>query len=162
MTAKKVFEIGETAPAFTLPNQVGKEIKLSDYKNRWVVLYFYPKDDTPGCTTEACEFTDNIWSFAKLGTDVLGVSPDSPEKHRAFIAKYKLQVTLLSDPDHTVMEKYGAWGVKKMYGRDVVGVIRSTCIIDAKGKIAHIWTAVKAAGHAEKVKDKLAELTSRG
>ncbi len=162
MTDGVSIEIGTTAPAFTLPDSHGKKVKLSDYKGRWVVLYFYPKDDTPGCTTEACEFTDNIRSFDKLDTSVLGISPDNSEKHRAFITKYNLKVTLLSDPEHTIMEKYGAWGVKKMYGREVTGVIRSTFIIDPKGKIAHAWKAVTAAGHAVKVKEKLIELTGRG
>lgn len=161
MIKEIVIEIGDTAPAFVLPNQDGQKIKLADYKNRWVVLYFYPKDDTPGCTTEACEFTDNIRLFDKLDATILGVSPDTPERHRAFIAKYNLKVTLLSDPEHAAMEKYGAWGVKKMYGRDVTGVIRSTYIIDPKGKVAHVWKAVKAAGHAQKVKEKLIELTEQ-
>ncbi len=159
MAETKTATAGNTAPAFTLPNQDEEKIKLSDYKGRWVVLYFYPKDDTPGCTTEACEFTDNIRSFDKLDATVIGISPDTPEKHRAFIKKYKLKVTLLSDPEHKTMAKYGAWGIKKMYGKEVTGVIRSTFIIDPKGKVAHAWKAVKAAGHAAKVKEKLEELT---
>ena len=158
MAETKDATIGTTAPAFTLPNQDDEKVKLSDYKDRWVVLYFYPKDDTPGCTTEACEFTDNIRSFDKLDTTVIGISPDTPEKHRAFIKKYKLKVTLLSDPEHKIMANYGAWGIKKMYGKEVTGVIRSTFIIDPKGKVAHAWKAVKAAGHAAKVKEKLEEL----
>ncbi len=159
MTETKTVTSGNAAPAFTLPNQDGEQTKLSDYMGRWLILYFYPKDDTPGCTTEACEFTDNIRSFDKLDATVVGISPDTPEKHRAFIKKYNLKVTLLSDPEHKTMAKYGAWGVKKMYGREVTGVIRSTFLIDPKGKVAHAWNAVKAAGHAAKVKEKLEELT---
>jgi peroxiredoxin Q/BCP len=123
-----------------------------------VVLYFYPKDDTPGCTTEACEFTDGIADFKGLNAVVLGCSPDSPEKHRKFIAKHNLSVRLLSDPDHKAMEAYGAWGEKNMYGRVTVGVIRSTVIIDPEGRIAHHWKRVKSKGHALKVRERLEKL----
>jgi peroxiredoxin Q/BCP len=122
------------------------------------VLYFYPKDDTPGCTTEACEFTDGITGFERLDAVVLGCSPDRPEKHRRFIAKYGLQLRLLSDPDHAVMEAYGAWGEKKMYGRVTVGVIRSTVIVDPDGMIAHRWKRLKVKGHAAKVRERLEQL----
>ena len=151
-------EVGKKAPAFTLPNQDGEKVALSGLGGKWVVLYFYPKDDTPGCTTEACEFTAGIKGFEKLDAVVLGVSPDSAEKHRKFIAKYKLKVTLLSDEKKTVMEKYGAWGEKVLYGKKSTGVIRSTVIIDPAGRIAHRWAKVRAAGHADKVREVLAGL----
>ena len=150
--------VGKKPPPFALANQDGEKVRIGDFAGRWVVLYFYPKDDTPGCTTEACDFTDGLKDFEKLDAVVLGCSPDSPESHRKFIAKYKLKVTLLSDPDHTAMEKYGAWGEKVLYGRKSVGVIRSTVLIDPAGKVAHHWPKVRAAGHAEAVKAKLAEL----
>lgn len=155
-TAK--LEVGAKAPAFTLKNQDDEKTALKDFAGQWVVLYFYPKDDTPGCTTEACEFTTNLKQFEKIGATVLGVSADDAASHRAFIDKYKLKFPLLSDPDNTVMTKYGAYGTKMMYGKEVVGVIRSTFLIDPQGKIAHAWPKVKAAGHAEKVAEKLAAL----
>jgi peroxiredoxin Q/BCP len=151
-------EVGRPAPTFTLPDQDEKTLSLSDLEGSWVVLYFYPRDDTPGCTTEACEFTEGIEAFRGLDAVVLGCSPDSPEKHRKFIAKYDLDLRLLSDPEHGVMEAYGAWGEKKMYGRTSMGVIRSTVLIDPKGKVAHHWPRVKAKGHAAKVQEKLQEL----
>jgi peroxiredoxin Q/BCP len=122
------------------------------------VLYFYPKDDTPGCTTEACEFTDGIEAFAGLEAEVLGCSPDSPASHRKFMTKHGLKVRLLSDPEHAVMVRYGAWGEKTMYGKKTTGAIRSTVLIDPAGRVAHRWPNVKAAGHAERVREKLTEL----
>jgi len=157
MTASKI-EVGHKAPAFKLEDQDETTVSLSELKGRWVVLYFYPKDDTPGCTTEACEFTDGIAEFEGLNAVVLGCSPDSPEKHRDFIAKHLLGVRLLSDPEHEVMETYGAWGEKNMYGRVTVGVIRSTVIIDPEGRVAHHWKRVKSKGHAAKVRERLAQL----
>ena len=151
-------EIGKKAPAFTLTDHDGKKRKLSEFAGRWVVLYFYPKDDTPGCTTQACEFTAGIADFDGLDAVVLGVSPDDDASHRKFIAKHALKLTLLSDPDHAVMEKYGAWGEKTLYGKQSVGVIRSTTLIDPSGKVAWHWGKVQAAGHAEKVRAKLEEL----
>jgi len=156
--SKNSLEVGDQAPAFRLPDQDGVEVSLADYSGQWLVLYFYPKDDTPGCTTEACEFTEGIEAFKGLKAVVLGCSPDSPEKHRKFIEKYGLAVRLLSDPDHLAMEPYGAWGEKNMYGKVTVGVIRSTVIIDPKGRVAHRWKRVKAKGHAAKVREKLEEL----
>lgn len=150
--------VGKKAPAFAAKNQDDEVVRLADLKGQWVVLYFYPKDDTPGCTTEACEFTASIKDFEKLDAVVLGVSPDSTERHRKFIAKYKLKVSLLSDPEHELLEPYGAWGDKKLYGRSFVGVIRSTVIINPEGKIARHWPKVKAAGHAEEVRATLREL----
>jgi peroxiredoxin Q/BCP len=153
-----MIEVGEKAPAFTLKNQDDERVRLSDRKGEWIVLYFYPRDDTPGCTTEACDFTSSLKAFEALGATVLGCSPDTTESHRKFVKKYRLEVTLLSDADHKVMEKYGAWGEKNMYGRTVTGVIRSTVLIDPAGKVAHHWPKVKAQGHAEQVREKLAEL----
>ncbi len=152
--------IGTKAPAFTLPDQDEKSVKLSEYKGRWLVLYFYPNDDTPGCTTEACDFTSGLKDFEKLDATVVGCSPNTPESHRKFIAKYKLKVRLLSDPSHEVMEAYGAWGEKVLYGRKSVGVIRSTVIISPDGKVAHHWARVKSAGHAAAVQAKLKELSA--
>jgi peroxiredoxin Q/BCP len=153
-------EVGKKAPAFTLQDEGGSKVKLSDLAGQWVVLYFYPKDDTPGCTVEACEFTSGLAGFEKLDATVFGCSRDTAESHRKFIAKYKLKVKLLSDPDHQVMELYGAWGEKSNYGKKSMGVIRSTVLIDPAGKVAYRWPTVKAAGHAEKVAEKLAELAA--
>ena len=153
-----MIEVGRKPPAFTLLNQDDEKIRLADLAGRWVVLYFYPKDDTPGCTTQACDFSAGIRAFGKLDAVILGCSPDSPESHRAFIAKHKLKVDLLSDPSHRTMEKYGAWGEKNMYGKVVEGVIRSTVIIDPDGRVAHHYKRARAKGHAEAVKKKLDEL----
>ena len=149
---------GSKAPAFTLRDHAGTSQKLSDYAGRWVVLYFYPKADTPGCTTEACEFTESIRDVEKMDATVMGVSPDDPDALKKFADKHKLKVTLLSDPDHKVMDKYGAWGEKNMYGKITEGVIRSTVIVDPRGKVAHHWRKVQAKGHAAKVAEKLSEL----
>ena len=142
---------GKKAPPFTLPDEMGNKIKLTDSLGQWVILYFYPKDDTPGCTIEACDFTTVLKSFQKLNALVYGCSPDSSQSHRNFIEKYKLKITLLSDPSHTVMQKYGAWGEKNMYGKISHGVIRSTVLIDPNGTIAKHWKRVQTKGHAEKV-----------
>ena len=150
--------VGAKAPAFKLQDQDGVDVSSAELRGRWVVLYFYPRDDTPGCTTEACEFTEGIEAFRGLEAEVLGCSPDSPEKHRKFIAKHDLAVRLLSDPEHSVMEAYGAWGEKSMYGRTTMGVIRSTVLIDPEGRVAHHWPRVKAKGHAAKVRERLEEL----
>jgi thioredoxin-dependent peroxiredoxin len=158
---KDVLEVGTEAPHFTLPDQDGRAVSLSGFAGTWVVLYFYPKDDTPGCTTEACEFTSGIAAFSGLDAVVLGCSADPPESHRKFIAKYGLGVRLLSDPDHAVMRAYGAWGEKSLYGRTSMGVIRSTVLIDPRGKVAYHWPSVKAAGHADTVRKKLTELRAR-
>ena len=150
--------VGKAAPGFALKNQDDETVKLGDFAGKWLVLYFYPKDDTPGCTIEACDFTAGLKDFEKLDAVVLGCSPDSPESHRKFIAKYKLKVGLLSDPEHTVLLKYGAWGEKNLYGKVSMGVLRSTVIIDPAGKVAHHWPKVSAKGHAEAVRETLAEL----
>ena len=151
-------EAGSKAPDFTLLTHDGTKLKLSSLKGTPVVLYFYPKDDTPGCTKEACGFRDAKAKLAKQGAVVLGVSPDTPASHEKFRAKYKLPFTLLCDPDHTVAEKYGAWREKNMYGKKSMGIARSTFIIDAAGKVAKVFKAVKPDGHAEQVLAALAEL----
>jgi len=152
--------IGKPAPAFALPDHNGKKTTLSSMKGRWVVLYFYPKDDTPGCTVEACEFTSGLRGFDRLDATVFGCSPDTSESHKKFIAKHALAITLLSDQDHAVHASYGAWGEKVLHGKKSVGVIRSTVLIDPKGNVAHHWQKVKAEGHAEAVRAKLAELAA--
>ena len=147
-----------TAPAFCVPNQDNVEICLRDLKGKWVVLYFYPKDNTPGCTTEACGFTESILDFENLDAIILGVSPDSVKKHQNFIAKKDLKITLLSDENKTVLNAYKAWGLKKLYGKEYEGVIRSTYIIDPDGNIAHSWEKVRVKNHIADVKNKLKEL----
>lgn len=142
---------GKKAPAFTLENEKGEKVRLADYAGQWVVLYFYPKDDTPGCTIEAQDFTSDLKAFAKLGATVLGCSPDSVESHQKFIDKYKLRISLLSDPSHKMMGRYDAWGEKNMYGKISQGVIRSTVLIDPKGKVVKHWRRAKAKGHAQAV-----------
>jgi peroxiredoxin Q/BCP len=151
-------EIGRKAPMFTLKDQNEAKVALKDFAGQWVVVYFYPRADTPGCTTEACEFTESIADFQGLSAAIIGISPDVPADLKKFEQKYKLQVQLLSDPDHKVMEKYDAWGEKNMYGKKSMGVKRSTVIIDPQGKVAHRWKSVKAKGHAGKVREKLEEL----
>jgi len=141
----------ELAPDFTLTSDEGEEITLSQFRGRKVVLYFYPKDDTPGCTKEACSFRDDYSLFALKGAVVIGVSPDSASSHQKFRAKYGLPFYLLSDPDHRVAEAYGAWGEKKMYGRTYEGILRSTFVIDEEGKVAKAFRNVKPEGHAQEV-----------
>lgn len=155
-----MIEIGKPAPDFSLKNQADQDVRLSDLEGQWIVLYFYPRDNTPGCTVEACEFTASVEEFAALDAVVLGCSPDTTRKHRNFIDKFDLKISLLSDPDHKVMEEYQAWGEKKMYGRTFMGVKRSTVIIDPSGDVAHHWRSVRAKGHAGKVRDKLEALKS--
>ncbi len=150
--------IGEKAPEFCLPNQDEVEICLRDLKGKWVILYFYPKDNTPGCSTQACDFTASYEDFEDLNGVILGVSPDSPKKHKNFIEKKNLEITLLSDEDKTVLEQYGVWQLKKMMGREYMGVVRTTYIIDPDGIIKKIWNKVKVKGHIEEVKTQLEEL----
>jgi peroxiredoxin Q/BCP len=143
---------GKKAPAFSLEGSDGKKHSLDDYKGKSVVLYFYPKDDTPGCTKEACGFRDQNAALKKSGAVVLGVSKDSLESHNKFAGKYKLPFTLLSDPNAEVMKKYGAFGKKMMYGKEVQGTIRSTVVIGPKGDVLKHWTAVKKAeAHPDEV-----------
>jgi peroxiredoxin Q/BCP len=151
-------EVGDRAPAFTLPDQSGEPVKLSDFKGKAVVLYFYPKDDTPGCTREACSFRDEHSALVKAGAVVLGVSPDSTASHQKFAGKFKLPFPLLADTDHTVSEKYGAWGEKSLYGRKFMGITRSTFLIGKDGNVARVWPKVKVDGHVDEVRKALAEL----
>ncbi len=144
-------EIGDRAPAFTLLDQSGQSVRLKDFAGERVVLYFYPADDTPGCTTEACQFNDEMARFAGLGVKVVGISPDNGATHQRFIAKYGLTFTLLSDPERVVMTAYGAYGEKKLYGKTVTGVIRSTFVIGPTGRVEHAWYGVRANGHAARV-----------
>ena len=145
-------EAGETAPAFTLNDQDGNRVALKNFRGRTVVIFFYPKDNTPGCTKEACGFRDNIRKFDALDTVILGVSPDAADSHVRFIDKFRLHFTLLSDPDRKVMEQYGAWGEKVLYGVKRGGVIRSTTIVGPDGKVLKHWKRVpKAADHPNKV-----------
>ena len=146
---------GDKAPAFTLTDHDGKTVSLSDFKGQQVILYFYPKDDTPGCTKEACQFNDLRQSFADQGAEVLGISPDGAESHQRFRGRYELAIRLLSDPSHEVMERYGAWGEKTLYGRKSLGVIRSTFLISGDGLIERAWYNVRADGHASQVLDVL-------
>ena len=155
-----MLEINQEAPEFCLPNQDDIEICLRDLKGKWVVLYFYPKDNTPGCTTEACDFTQALPDFTDLDAIILGVSADSTKKHRNFIEKKDLAITLLSDEDTSVMQKYGVWQLKKNYGREYMGIVRTTFIIDPDGKIAAVWEKVRVKDHVQKVKEKLKELQS--
>ena len=148
-------EVGKKAPAFTLINQDGEKVSLKDFAGQRVVLYFYPADDTPGCTTEACQFNDELKAFAKLDTVVLGVSPNNEASHIKFREKYGLKFNLLCDPDKKMMERYGAYGEKILYGKTVIGVIRSTFIIGPTGTIERTWYSVKTNGHAAKVLEAL-------
>jgi thioredoxin-dependent peroxiredoxin len=149
----------KSAPAFTLESDAGTMVSLKDFKGQTVVLYFYPKDDTSGCTTEACEFRDLFPRFAKGDAVVLGVSPDPVKSHVKFKKKYDLPFTLLADVDHAVAQKYQVWKEKSMYGRKYMGVERTTFVIGTDGKVKHVFEKVKPAGHAKEVADFLASLT---
>lgn len=150
-------QAGIQAPDFVLPDENGDERKLSEYRGKPLVLYFYPKDDTPGCTTEACNFRDDYSQYEQAGVEILGVSPDSPEKHSKFKKKYQLPFTLLADEDHTVCELYGVWGKKRFRGREYMGVLRTTYLIDSKGEIVKVFENVKPSDHSSEVIEALAE-----
>ena len=150
-----MIEEGKAAPDFELQTDAGETVKLSDFHGRPVVLYFYPKDDTPGCTTEACEFRDAYDVFRERGAEVLGVSPDDVTSHVKFKTKYELPFTLLADPDHEVAEKYGVWGERSYAGKTYMGINRSTFVIDSEGKVARAMLGIKPAGHATEVLDAL-------
>ena len=146
-----VLQVGEKAPAFSLLGSDGKNYSLKDFKGKKIVLYFYPKDDTSGCTKEACSFRDNLSAITKKGAVVIGISPDGIKAHEKFISKYDLNFLLLSDEEKTILQKYGVWKEKSMYGRKYMGVERTTFIIDEKGKISHLFPKVKVDGHTEEV-----------
>jgi len=143
--------VGEKAPEFTLPSTEGKDISLKDFRGKKVVLYFYPKDDTPGCTKESCSFRDNLARVKKKGADVLGVSADPVKSHHKFIEKYSLTFPLLSDEKKDVLKAYDVWKEKAFMGKKYMGIVRTTVIIDEKGKIAHIFSPVKVDGHVDEV-----------
>ena len=155
-------ETGKPAPDFTLRSDSGDTVHLADLRGKPVVVYFYPKDDTPGCTTQACAIRDSWGQFEKAGATVLGISPDSAESHEKFKAKFSLPFPLLADEDHAVAEKYGVWQEKSMYGRKYMGVARTTFIIDAKGRIAMVFEKVKPEDHAIEVAEAIAALNVRG
>ncbi|RKH59330.1 thioredoxin-dependent thiol peroxidase [Corallococcus llansteffanensis] len=144
-------QAGDKAPGFSLPDQSGATVSLSQLKGRHVVLYFYPKDATPGCTTEACDFRDEHSALVKAGAVVLGVSPDSTASHHKFATKQGLPFSLLADPDHAVADAYGVWGEKSLYGRKFMGLIRATFLIGPDGKVLRVWPKVKVAGHVAEV-----------
>ncbi|MCA2711312.1 MAG: thioredoxin-dependent thiol peroxidase [Microcystis sp. M015S2] len=151
-------EVGQKAPEFATPNQRGEISKLADFAGQWLVLYFYPKDNTPGCSTEAIDFTALSPQFQQLNAVILGVSPDSEKSHCRFIEKHNLTIQLLSDPDHQLAEIYQVWGLKKFMGKEYMGIRRATFLIDPRGNIAYIWSNVKVKAHAEAVLKKLEEL----
>ena len=153
-------QIGDQAPDFTLPTDGNGEITLSAFRGQKVILYFYPKDDTPGCTAESCAFRDALPAFESLGTQIIGISKCSVKKHNAFKEKYDLNFPLASDENADTCERYGTWIEKSMYGRKYMGVERSTFLIDAKGRISDIWRKVKVPGHAEKVLDAVKALAN--
>ncbi len=144
-------ETGAKAPSFCLPDQNEKKTDLKDFAGKWVVLYFYPKDNTPGCTAEAVEFTARSKEFEKLGAAIIGVSADSPQSHRAFMEKQKLNLRLLSDADKKTLHAYGVWQKKKMAGREYMGIVRTTCLIAPDGKLVKLWPKVKVKGHIDEV-----------
>ena len=153
-----MIDIGTIAPDFTLPDENGEERKLSDERGKIVVLYFYPRDNTPGCTKEACSLRDSIEDLKGLDAVVIGISPDKSESHRKFIDKFALPFHLLSDIEHSVMEKYGAYGEKMMYGKKTIGVIRTTYIIGKDGKVLKVFRKVNTATHGDDVRKALAEI----
>jgi peroxiredoxin Q/BCP len=155
---KKTLEVGNSAPDFSIINQNGKTIGLDDLSGKWSVIYFYPRDDTPGCTVEAKEFTELNHKFKENGASIYGVSPDNEAKHCKFIDKYDLKIDLLADTEKTMLSDYGVWQEKSMYGKTYMGVVRTTYLINPDGNISEAWPKVKAKGHAEAVLNKLIEL----
>lgn len=164
-----MIEIGQKAPKFCLPDTNGNQVCLNDFQGKWIVVYFYPKDNTSGCTKEAQDFTELKAEFDKLGAVILGISKDTVQSHQKFVSKHNLGLTLLSDPDKQVHRAYGAWGIKKMYGKESEGTIRSTFIVDPQGNIAHTWYKVKVrqkrksgeVKHAQIVLERLRQLMDK-
>lgn len=152
-------QVGQVVPDFTLTAGSGESVTLSQFRGRKVVLYFYPKDMTPTCTEQSCQFRDYNGEFAKYNTVVLGISPDELKAHQKFAAKYELPFPLLSDPDHQAAEKYGVWALKKLYGREYMGIVRSTFLIDEEGRLLRQWRKVKVKGHVEQVLQAVKEHT---
>ena len=150
--------VGDKAPSFELPNQNGNIVKLSDFSDTWLITYFYPRDDTPGCTVEAKEFTELKNKFDENGTVIIGVSPDNEAKHCKFIDKHGLKINLLADCEKSMLSDYGVWQEKSMYGKTYMGVVRTTYLIDPDGNIAGAWTKVKAKGHADAVLKRLIDI----
>ncbi|MEM6751852.1 MAG: thioredoxin-dependent thiol peroxidase [Cyanobacteria bacterium P01_C01_bin.38] len=153
-----ILKVGEKAPSFSAINQDGDLVQLEDFLSNWLILYFYPKDDTPGCTVEAKDFTEYSTQFDALGAKILGVSPDSVKSHCKFINKHNLSIQLASDPEHQLCETYGVWQLKKFMGKEYMGVVRSTFLIAPDGTLAHTWSKVRTKDHVEKVLSKLQEL----
>ena len=153
-----MLEVGDAIPAFCLANQDEEEICFRDIKGRWAVIYFYPRDNTPGCTTEVCDFTEALPNFTNLGAIVLGVSPDTPRKHRNFIEKKELNITLLADEERSLCKDFGVWQLKKNYGKEYMGVVRSTFLIAPDGTLAYKWEKVRVKEHVKAVQEKLEEL----
>jgi thioredoxin-dependent peroxiredoxin len=149
-------EAGDTAPTFSLSDQHGETVRLEDFKGRKLLVYFYPEADTPGCTTQSCDVRDHRQEFAQLGVDVVGISPDRPEKQLAFDEKFSLGFPLLADTDHSVAEEWGTWGEKKLYGKTYIGLTRSSFLIDERGRVQEAWYRVKADQTVPKAKDALA------
>ncbi|KQX61526.1 MULTISPECIES: thioredoxin-dependent thiol peroxidase [unclassified Paenibacillus] len=148
------------APSFTLPASNGKNVSLQDFKGKKLVIYFYPQDNTPTCTQQSCDFRDYNGKFAQLGVEVIGISPDELKAHDKFIAKYELPFLLLSDPDHQVAEKFGVWAWKKLYGREYMGIVRSTFLIDEEGYIVKEWSKVRIKNHVQSVLDAVMALNA--
>ena len=156
---KKTLAAGDPAPDFTLNDKDGTPVTLSDYKGKWVALYFYPRDNTSGCTTEAKDFSALLPAFEKKDATIIGISADSETSHARFAAKHDLTITLLSDPDHQVLESYGVWQKKKMAGREYMGIVRTTFLIDPQSVIREVWNKVKVKAHAETVHETLCQLS---
>jgi thioredoxin-dependent peroxiredoxin len=156
-----MLEEGKQAPAFSLKSDDGEKISLSGFKGKYLVIYFYPRDDTPGCTLEAQAFNKALAQLDRLGAAVVGISKDTLESHCKFRDKYRLKFPLLSDPDGKVIEKYGAWGEKNMYGKKSMGIVRSTVIVDPQGKVAKVFPRVKVAGHVDAVVDTIKKLKTK-
>jgi peroxiredoxin Q/BCP len=144
-------QVQDKAPDFSLPDSQGNIVTLKDFFGKWLVIYFYPKDNTPGCTTEALEFSEYLEKFQAAGATIVGVSPDSEKSHCKFIEKHNLTIQLLSDSEHQMAENYGVWGLKKFMGKEYLGILRSTFLVDPQGQIAHIWKNVKVKGHVVEV-----------
>ena len=156
-----LLQVGQPAPEFTATDRDNNALSLSDFLGNWLILYFYPKDNTPGCTTEAKEFTARTAEFYSLNARVVGVSPDSVKSHARFQSKHNLSITLLSDPEHQIATAYGVWQLKKFMGKEYMGVVRSTFLINPEGALAYIWSKVKVKGHVAEVLAQLRELVDR-